>query len=134
VDTLHRLCEADNGELTLRYFELNLLTHLGYKPELHHCPGCKSPLEPRGNFFSSSGGGVLCPACRGKEPLSQPISLNGLKVMRFLQESDYSRASRLNINRDLSRELEGLMRHFIRYILEREVKSVAWLDRLRKEE
>jgi DNA repair protein RecO (recombination protein O) len=77
---------------------------------------------------------VLCPACRKKEPLSQPVSLNGLKVMRFLQESDYSKASRLSINQDLSRELEGLMRHFIRYILEREVKSVAWLDRLRKGE
>ena len=133
LDTLHRLSETDNGDLTLRYFELNLLTHLGYKPELHHCLGCKSSLEPRGNFFSSSGGGVLCPACREKEPLSQPISLNGLKVMRFLQESDYSKASRLSINQDLSRELEGLMRHFIRYILEREVKSVAWLDRLRRE-
>lgn len=133
LDTLHQLCEAQDGELTLRYFELNLLTHLGYKPELHHCLGCKSPLEPTANFFSASGGGVLCPACREKEPQSQHISLNALKVMRFLQQSDYPRASRVRMNEELSRELESLMRHYIRYILEREVKSVAWLDRLRKE-
>jgi DNA repair protein RecO (recombination protein O) len=133
IDTLHRLCKTDNGDLTLRYFELNLLTYLGYKPELQQCLDCKSPMEPAANFFSASGGGVLCPACREKEPLSQPISLNGLKVMRFLQESDYPKASRVRINRDLSRELDSLMRDYIRYILEREVKSVAWLDRLRKE-
>ncbi|MCJ7807580.1 MAG: DNA repair protein RecO, partial [Dehalococcoidia bacterium] len=133
LDTLHHLCETDNGELTLRYFELNLLAYLGYKPELHRCLGCKSPLEPRANLFSASGGGVLCPACREKELLSQPISLNALKAMRFLQESDYAKASRLRINESLSRELENIMRHYIRYILEREVKSVAWLDRLRQE-
>ena len=134
LDTLKWLCETDNGDLILRYFELNLLTHLGYKPELQRCLDCKSPLEPTANFFSSSGGGVLCPACREKEPLSQPISLNGLKVIRFLQESDYPKASRVRINQDLSRELESLMRHYIRYLLEREVKSVAWLDRLRREQ
>jgi len=134
LDTLRRLCETDNGDLTLRYFELNLLTHLGYKPELQRCLDCKSPLKPTANFFSASGGGVLCPACREKEPLSQPISLNGLKVMRLMQESDYPKASRVRINQDLSRELESLMRDYIRYVLEREVKSVAWLDRLRQEE
>ena len=39
----------------------------------------------------------------------------------------------MRINEKLSREIENLMRHYIRYILEREVKSVAWLDRLRQE-
>lgn len=132
-DTLHRLCETDNGDLTLRYFELTLLTHLGYKPELHQCLGCKSPLEPTANFFSASSGGVLCPACGEKEPLSQPISLNALKVTRLLQQGDYQIASRVRMNEELSRELESLMRYYIRYLLEREVKSAAWLDRLRRE-
>jgi len=133
LDTLHRLCETQDGELTLRYFELNLLTHLGYKPELHQCLGCKSPLEPTDNFFSPSGGGVLCPKCWQAEPLAQPISLNALKVMRFLQKSDYARASRVRLNAELSKELESLMRCYIRHILEREVKSVEFMDRLRRE-
>jgi DNA repair protein RecO (recombination protein O) len=132
LNTLYRLCETNNGELTLRYFELNLLTHVGYKPELHHCVGCKSPLEPTANSFSASGGGMLCPACREKEPLSQTISLNALKVMRLLQQGDYQRAIRVRINQELSGELESLLRYYIKYILEREVKTVAWLDRLRR--
>jgi len=132
LDTLHRLCETKDGELTLRYFELNLLAHLGYRPELHRCLECKSALEPTANFFSP-GGGVLCPPCREKEPLARPISLNALKVMRFLAGSGYTRASRLRLTSELSIELESLMRQYIRYLLEREVKSVEFLDRLRRD-
>ena len=134
LNTLHWLCEAQDGELALRYFELHLLTHLGYKPQLQQCLGCKTSLEPTTNFFSPSGGGVLCPQCRGEEPLARPISLNALKVMRFLQKSEYAKASRVRLNAELSRELEQTMRHYIRYLLEREVKSVEFLDRLRRED
>lgn len=133
LNTLHWLCDTQDGELTLRYFELNLLTHLGYKPELYQCLGCKSALEPTTNFFSPASGGVLCPRCRENEPLARPISLNALKVMRFLASSDYTRASRLRLSSELTRELESLMRHYIRHLLEREVKSVEFLDRLRRE-
>ncbi len=133
VNTLRWICEAQDVELTLRYFELNLLTHLGYKPQLDQCLGCKKSLEPRTNFFSASSGGVLCPQCQEKEPLAHPISLDALKVMRFLEKSDYATASKLKLSAELSRELEQLMRHYIRYLLEREVKSVEFLDRLRRE-
>jgi len=133
LNTLRWLCEAQNGELTLRYFEVNLLGHLGYRPQLHECLICHTPLEPVINFFSASGGGVLCPRCRHQEPLAQPISLNALKVMRFLQDQEYATASRVRLTAELSRELEGLMRHYIRYLLEREVRSAEFLDQLRRE-
>lgn len=133
LDTLRWLCRTQDGELALRYFELNLLTHLGYRPELHHCLDCSSPLEPTTNYFSAASGGVLCPQCRVKDSMARPISVNALKVMRFLQESDYQKASRLKLEAELSNDLEGLMRQYIRYLLEREMKTVAWLDSLRRE-
>jgi DNA repair protein RecO (recombination protein O) len=133
LDTLHRLCQTPNGNLPLRYFELHIFTHLGYRPKLRQCLGCNSPLQPTTNFFSASGGGILCPKCRDRDPLARPISVNALKVMRFFQDSDYSSASRLKIGADLARELELLMREYIRYLLEYEVKSAIWLDRLREE-
>ena len=133
LNTLRWICNAQDVDLTLRYFEINLLTHLGYRPELYQCLGCKAFLEPRTNFFSANQGGVLCPQCREKEPQARPTSLNALKVMRFMSRSEYAKASRLKLNPELSRELEQLMRYDIRYLLEREVKSVEWLDRLRRE-
>jgi len=125
------LCEAPNAELVLRTFELHLLNHLGYRPELYQCINCRTKLEPEGNLFSASGGGVLCPACAGAEPVTRPISTDALKVMRFLLSQEQSSRRRLLMRQELSQELEQLLRVYIRYLLEREVKSVDFLDRLR---
>ena len=133
LDTLHRLNDGGNGELALRYFELNLLTHLGYKPELQECVLCKTELQPGENYFSAGAGGAVCPACRAKAPLPRPISLNALKTLRYWQAHDYEKACKVKVSAALMQELELLLRHYIRYILERDLKSTAWLDRLKRE-
>ena len=133
LDTLHQLSEAKDGEPVLRYFELHLLDHLGYRPRLQQCAGCSAPLQPVTNFFSSSQGGALCHDCGYQEPISRPLSLNALKVLRLWQECDYATASRVRINSQLSSELEQVLREYIRYLLERQLKSTAWLDKLRQE-
>ena len=133
LDTLERLCQAGDGELTLRYFELHLMDYLGYRPELGRCLGCGSELEPVTNLFSPSAGGVLCPNCSQGQPPGRPLSLNALKMMRLLQRGDYATASRVKLRPELASELEGSLRGYITYLLEREVRSAAWLDRLRRE-
>ena len=131
--TLLRLCEAQSNELVLRYFELQLLSHLGYQPELYQCLNCRAPLAPGRNLFSVSGGGVICPNCAKKEQLVRSISVDAIKVMRFLLKNDLTSASSLQMSPDLTHELEQLIREYIRYLLEHEVKSVEFLDRLRGE-
>ena len=131
--TLLWLCEAHSNELVLRYFELHLLSHLGYQPELYQCLNCRSPLAPGRNLFSASGGGVICPNCTKNESLVRPVSADAIKVMRFLLKNDLTSASRLQMSPDLTHELEQLIREYIRYLLEHEVKSVGFLDRLRRE-
>ncbi len=133
LSTLHWLCQAGDGNIILRYFELQLLNYLGYRPQLQQCVSCNLPLQPIDNFFSSSRGGVLCPECAGKDPARCTLTLNSLKVLRLWQSCDCATASRVKINSQLSSELEQLMREYIKYLLEREVKSAAWLDRLKKE-
>ena len=131
VDDLLWLCEARDSDVVLRHFELHLLSHLGYQPELYQCLNCKSPLTPERNLFSASGGGVLCSKCAGSEPATRPISVDALKVMRFLLSNTPASAGRLRMGRAISREVEQLLRWYIRYILEREVKSLEFLDHLR---
>jgi DNA repair protein RecO (recombination protein O) len=131
LDTLNQLAEAKNNDTVLRYFELRLLDYSGYRPQLQKCASCNSPLQPAINYFSSSQGGVLCPDCGYQEPLPLQLSLNALKVLRLWQNCDYTTASRVSVNPELASELEQTMRHYIRYLLERQVKSTAWLDRLK---
>ena len=131
LETMHRLCRGGDNELVLRYFELHLLNEVGYRPQLQHCVSCRSPLQPTTNSFCPSAGGMLCPNCSQSQTLTYPVSVNGQKVLRLLQGSDYNTASRLKIDRGLSHELEEVMKEYLKYLLEREVKSAAWLDTLR---
>ncbi len=131
LETMGHLCQAGDNELVLRYFELHLLNEVGYRPQLQRCVSCQATLEPITNSFGSAAGGMLCPSCSPSQPLTYSLSVNALKVLRLLQSSDYNTISRLKINPELSRELEGVMRDYLKYLLEREVKSVAWLDTLK---
>ena len=133
LETMERLCQAGDNELVLRYFELHLLNETGYRPELHQCVSCHSPLQPTTNSFCPSAGGMLCPDCRQNQPLTYPLSVNALKVLRFLQTSNYTIVSKLKMNPELSRELEEVLRDYLKYLLEREVKSAAWLDTVRQQ-
>jgi len=61
LETMAQLCEANNKELTLHYFELHLLNEVGYRPQLRQCVSCQQPLKPVVNSFCPSAGGMLCP-------------------------------------------------------------------------
>ncbi|MCL0094897.1 DNA repair protein RecO [Dehalococcoidales bacterium] len=131
LETMHRLCQASDNELVLRYFELHLLNEVGYRPQLQHCVSCHTKLKPTTNSFCPVAGGMLCPSCCLGQPLTYPLSVNALKVLRLLQSSDYRTVSRLKMNSALSQELEKIMRDYLKYLLEGKVKSTTWLDTLK---
>jgi len=135
LETLSNLCHdpsTGSGQgLLLRYFEIKLMDMAGFRPQLRECVSCRQPLAPEVNFFSAASGGMLCPLCASKEPFAYGILVNVLKVLRFIQENGYEAVSRLKITPALERELEAVTRHYLRYLLEREVKSAVWLDTLR---
>jgi DNA repair protein RecO (recombination protein O) len=131
LEVMAGLCQDGDRELALRFFELHLLDIVGYRPQLHECVSCHAPLEPVTNSFCPRAGGVLCLGCRHSQPLSYPLSVNALKVLRFLQDNDYGTASRLKLTSELSQEVEAVLRDYLKYLLEREVRSVAWLDTLK---
>jgi DNA repair protein RecO (recombination protein O) len=145
LDVLNQLSEMDRNEAILRYFELHLLHHLGYRPQLRRCVNCDSPLKPVVNFFSPSNGGVLCPHCNSEENRrcgqteaislrpSLPLSVEALKVLRLWQGCDYTTARRVRVDPELSSELERILHEYVKYILQRELKSLTWLRELKKE-
>jgi DNA repair protein RecO (recombination protein O) len=133
--------EAGEGDRFLRYFELNLLQHLGYMPELHRCVTCQAPVLPDQHAFSPRLGGVVCFSCVGRGlhggppggapgPVS-PLSLNGLKVLRHLQSHSYQEAMGLHLKPPLLGELERIMGSYISSLLERQRRAPAFLEELR---
>lgn len=132
-NSLNWLCVARNSQIALRYFELNLLSQLGYLPELYVCPNCRSQLTPRMNLFSATDGGVICSDCAKAKTMVRPLTVDALKIMRFLLANDHISANRLRISSNVSRELEETLRGYIRSLLERDVKSAGFLDHLQRE-
>ena len=131
LETLQQLSQAANPELTLRYFELQLLDLSGYRPQLQECVACHVELKPVVNVFCSSAGGILCPECKNEQPVSFPITVDALKVLRLMQKSNFETVNRLKLSTELMQELKAALGSYIRYILEREIKSATWMETLR---
>jgi len=129
--TLKRLSQRENSDLVLRYFELQLLGLVGYRPQLEQCVACHTPLKESGNFFCPGAGGIVCADCRPTQPFSYPLSLETQQALRRLQDSDYEAVSGTVLTPELSHQLRVIIRNYIRYLLERDVKSAAWLDSLK---
>lgn len=132
LNALGWIGEASDLNLVMRFFELRLLGHVGYRPQLFHCVRCGARIEPVANFFSPEDGGVLCPKCGEAEPQARPVSLNALKALRFLQTRDYALCQRLKIGEKLHRELEKIVHDYITHILGMDLKAADFLDRLRR--
>jgi DNA repair protein RecO (recombination protein O) len=104
---------------------------MGYRPELGECVSCRARLEPVTNYWSVAGGGAMCPRCVPPDVPVRPLSVNALKVLRVLQCGSFSEAARVRVSPELSREIEGHLREYVRYVLERDVRSAAFIDAVR---
>jgi len=131
LETLQQLELGINSELVLRYFELHLLNHVGYRPQLQHCVICHSTVKQTSFLFSPKAGGILCHDCIDSQFHTYSISLNNLKLLRLLQTCNYEIINHLKVKRQTFYEIEQIMRIYIRYFLDREIKSITWLDNMK---
>lgn len=131
-----------NYELLFNFFILKLLVQLGYKPELYNCVVCKNKIEPAGNKFDLSKGGVICDDCalpppvlpaqawraglipllirrgggeRSKTGERLPISDNCIKVLRFAIINNLNKPIKLKIDNKLNKEINNIINLFLNY-------------------
>ncbi len=121
------------GDLALgaRLFELRLLEFAGYRAELFHCVNCGAPIAEEANHFSAEQGGLLCPRCGADVAGAVPVTVNAQKVLRYLARHDLDGIRALHLSSATHAELEALLMGYLEYTLERELKSAAFLRRLK---
>ncbi len=132
TDTLARLCAAEDAWLVVRYYEIQLLDLLGFRPELFHCVDRKEIIQPQDQFFSAGMGGVLCPRCGVKAAEVRPVSMAALKYLRHFQRSSYADAKRARVEGNIRSEVEALLQYYITYLLERNLNSPAFIREVRR--
>lgn len=131
--TLARIGSLDYIFLGLRYFEIHLLSLTGFEPQLYYCLTCKEPLEPVENYFDIAAGGTLCPEHGKMRPNADPLPLPILKVLRFLRSEPWEKVAQLRLTPPTQQQVEQLLLRYITFILERQLKSVDFLRKLRRE-
>jgi DNA repair protein RecO (recombination protein O) len=115
-----------------RWYEMHLADELGVRPELDRCVECDRMLEADEAFrWVPPLGGVLCQRCPGPPHDRTKLSLEALKLLKAYQRMDVEALAGLRQAPAIESEVERAMRDFVRHALEREPRSLAFLDEVR---
>ena len=131
VDVLGHIAHDEHPDVAVRLFEVRILEALGYRPQLESCIRCQATLERANCFFNAAMGGVLCPACGPLVGTARPISANAFALLRVLQRGDAATIGRVRHNQKLWDEVEAIESMQLAVVLERDLKSTAFLNRVR---
>ena len=115
-----------------RWYEMHLADELGQRPEVDRCVECDRMLEPTESYrWVPPLGGVLCARCPGPPAAHTGLGLEALKLLKAYQRLDVEAIAGLRLPEATEREVEAAMREFMRIALEREPRSLAFLDEVR---
>ncbi|MBN1287446.1 MAG: DNA repair protein RecO [Anaerolineae bacterium] len=124
------LCQEVDPRLVARFYELHLLTWVGYRPELFACVRGGEEIDAQDQYFSYADGGAVCPRHGGRS--MTPVSLGALKVLRYLQTRDFAAVRGLTLRPETHAEVERVIHGYITYLLEQRLQSADFLRHLRR--
>lgn len=133
LSTLYLLQRPNDPEKITHMFELQFMTLMGYEPSLNICIRCGKTPTTRDLFFSPSLGGLVCRECGYLPEDAIQVSRDTIETMRSLLCAEAPETERLEIASDVMNQIARIMRWYIRYRVERELKSAAFLQSLRAE-
>ena len=132
VDVLGALESSDNPEMIVHFFELRLLQLSGFSPELSRCVETGADLEPANHLYSADRGGLVNSNARPVgETALLPAGLNTIKLLRFLARTDVDQAGRMKAGEDETRQLSRILRARVHHVLDRGLRSEAFMDEVR---
>lgn len=112
-----------------RLFEVKLVREIGWVPYLKNCFACQTATFAKG-FFSIQQGGLLCSACVREFPDARPISPEALETLRYFDDHAPEIAVRWHVSSKVLAELDHLLRYFLLYRLNTELKSRRFLEQI----
>ena len=130
LDTLRRFAVFSDTYPVQRYFDLQLLSVTGYRPELFECVRCRKKIQPEDQFIHFGLGGVVCPDCGGVVRGARPVSMKTLKFLRYYQTHSFAEAAAAGWPQDIRMESENILTGYQSYLLERKTNSQQFLEHI----
>jgi len=106
-------------EIIYYYFFWNIVSILGYQPEIYKCSICQKKLFPGLFYFSLEKGGVACRNCVRQPEQSQIVNQDFIKILRIFISRDWKILSRLKINSNSLKLLKNVSGVYLNEILEK---------------
>jgi len=125
--TLEALNTGADPPTLVRGFELNLMRHLGYGPELDLCVACGAKVGKSRAGFSPTQGGIICERCLRVEGAA-PLSPTARQAMNDLLRLPVRELAKRRLGKTARDELGLLVRSFVDYQLTRPLRSAAFLS------
>jgi len=110
-----------------RAFEIKLVSLLGYRPGLEECVLCSAPVEGK-VYFLPDQGGIVCGGCLPDTGRTQEVSRGALETLKALLRWETGRVGRIRLDPAAGREIKNMLQLFIRYHLEKGIKSGKFMD------
>lgn len=131
---LNLLQIVPDTEILIKFFELKLFSLSGFKPEMIICSECGIKLTPSSYKFNFESGGLLCSKCTLEiHSPGEKLSINSIKLIRFIQNENFEKISQLNSTKNLLDEIEIVISKYLKSILDKELKSKPFLDLVAKQ-
>ncbi len=108
LDTIRRIAVFEDTFPVQRYFDLQLLSVTGYRPQLFECVRCRKKILPEDQYIHYGMGGILCPECGSQVRGGRHISMKSLKYMRYYQTHPFSEAAAAGWPQDIRMESEKI--------------------------
>lgn len=103
LETMEKLAEAEEdrkiqkAEILTLGFLVKFLDQMGYRIEVRQCVKCGEKLQPQGNFFSASLGGIICSRCAPKEQNKINAGAESIKLLRIFLKNDIKNLIKLQV-------------------------------------
>lgn len=91
-------------------WRLQLVSHLGYRPELQTCVVCRQDLDGGVIGFDVSRGGLIC---HRHQPLVRSINIDQIKLLRLISEQDINFFADKKISKKLAQSVEPIINEFV---------------------
>lgn len=121
---------------SVRFFDIKLLSALGFLPHLDSCVVCRLGFESKGSdsariFFSSEKGGAVCRACSLGSRSLVPITVGTARFLSAAGRLDADKLLRLKPNELTMREGGVVLDDFIAFQTGKELKAKKFMAKLK---
>ena len=130
IDTLDRIDQDDDTFTPTLFFELRILGHAGFRPDLVDCVGCGRAITAQDQFFSVDQGGVVCPRCGGLYQHVRRVSLDALRYLRHFQRNDYSALAGIDVPQAVRQEILSVIGDYLSSIVERRLNAPEFMRQI----